>query len=148
MPEITDKAFTEIDTLTLYELLRLRVDVFVVEQGCAYPELDGRDSDPKTRHLWIDEGNGPIAYLRVLLEPGEGQRVGRVATIPTERNRGLAGALIDYVIATTTRLLVLDAQAYLEDWYLERGFISIGKPFDEAGILHVPMAYQRNARED
>ena len=56
-------AFSELDAATLYGLLRLRVDVFVVEQKCAYPELDGRDDEPDTRHLWIPDGDGtPLAY--------------------------------------------------------------------------------------
>ena len=144
MPDITERKFGEIDTLTLYQLLRLRVDIFVVEQGCAYPELDGRDTDPDTRHIWIDGLNGPLAYLRVLTEPIGDHRIGRVATALAERNRGLAGTLIDHVVQTTSGQLVLDAQAYLEAWYLERGFHTVGEPFLEEGILHVPMVYQNN----
>ncbi|MEE2768966.1 MAG: GNAT family N-acetyltransferase [Actinomycetota bacterium] len=145
MPNIIERKFGEIDALTLYQLLRLRVDIFVVEQGCAYPELDGRDIDPDTRHIWIDGSGGPLAYLRVLAEPVGGHRIGRVATVLAERNRGLAGTLIDHVVKTTTGQLVLDAQAYLEAWYLERGFHTVGEPFLEEGILHVPMTCRSHA---
>ena len=54
-------AWDRIDPTTAYALLRLRVDVFVVEQRCPYPELDGRDTEPATRHLWLDDGAGPTA---------------------------------------------------------------------------------------
>ena len=145
MPDITERKFGEIDTLTLYQLLRLRVDIFVVEQGCAYPELDGRDIDPDTRHVWIDESDGPLAYLRVLTESAGGHRIGRVATAFAERNRGLASTLIGHVVKTTPGQLVLDAQAYLEAWYLERGFHTVGEPFLEESILHVPMIYRGHA---
>ena len=145
MPDITERKIGEIDVFTLYQLLRLRVDIFVAEQGCAYPELDGRDIDPDTRHIWIDGSGGPVAYLRVLAEPVGGHRIGRVATTFAQRGRGFAGALIDYVLQTTPGQLVLDAQAYLEAWYLKRGFHTAGEPFLEAGILHVPMVYQSRA---
>lgn len=56
-----DAAFDELDTTTLYRLLALRVDVFVVEQDCAYPELDGRDLEPDAHHVWYSEGDRPLA---------------------------------------------------------------------------------------
>jgi ElaA protein len=59
-------AFDELDAYTLYALLRLRAEVFVVEQDCAYLDLDGRDTEPGTRHLWLDRDGEPVAYLRVL----------------------------------------------------------------------------------
>src|SRR5690606_15538749 len=65
-----DRGFSELDAATLYALLRLRVDVFVVEQQCPYPELDGRDTEPTTRHLWLGPAaTQPLSYLRILAEP-------------------------------------------------------------------------------
>src|SRR5690606_30194967 len=61
----------DLDPLTLYALLRLRTDVFVVEQECPYPELDGRDAEPATEHLWLEADGAPVATLR-LLRDGEG----------------------------------------------------------------------------
>src|SRR5690606_34048120 len=82
-PTVRVASFAELDAPTLYRLLKLRVDVFVVEQKCAYPELDGRDLEPETRHLWIEDGAGaPLAYLRVLREPDGAARIGRVVTAP------------------------------------------------------------------
>jgi ElaA protein len=81
MDDVRVAAFADFDNRTLYALLRLRVDVFVVEQNCPYPELDGRDTDPATRHLWTEDGTGPTAYLRLLPErAGAVHRIGRVCT--------------------------------------------------------------------
>ena len=139
VPAIRDQSFDEFDTLALYALLRLRVDVFVVEQECPYPELDGRDLEPTTRHIWIDEGGMPVACLRLLAEPDGSHRISRVATAADQRHQGLAGLLVDHVMATTPGRLVLDAQTYLEPWYVECGFARTGNEFTEDGIPHVPM---------
>ena len=137
--DIRDQSFDEFDTLALYALLRLRVDVFVVEQECPYPELDGRDLEPTTRHIWIDEGGRPVACLRLLAEPDGSHRISRVATAADQRHQGLAGLLVDHVMATTPGRLVLDAQTYLEPWYVEHGFARTGDEFTDDGIPHVPM---------
>ena len=62
--------FDDLDVQTFHDLVRLRVDVFVVEQRAAYAELDGRDPEPGTEHWWTADDAGPTAYLRVLAEPG------------------------------------------------------------------------------
>ena len=130
-----------LDAATTYALLRLRVDVFVVEQQCAYAELDGRDGEPGTRHLWLADDTGPTAYLRVLVEPDGGRRIGRVCTLATARHRGLAALLmrraLELVGASVT---VLDAQSHLQAWYEQLGFDVCGPPFVEDGIPHVPMS--------
>lgn len=137
--DIRDQNFDKFDALALYALLRLRVDVFVVEQECPYPELDGRDLEPTTRHVWIDEGGMPVACLRLLAEPDGSHRISRVATAADQRHQGLAGLLVDHVMATTPGRLVLDAQTYLEPWYVEHGFARTGDEFTDDGIPHVPM---------
>ena len=137
--DIRDQSFDKFDALALYTLLRLRVDVFVVEQECPYPELDGRDLEPTTRHVWIDEGGMPVACLRLLAEPDGSHRISRVATAADQRHQGLAGLLVDHVMATTPGRLVLDAQTYLEPWYVEHGFARTGDEFTDDGIPHVPM---------
>ncbi len=135
-----DEPFSRLDGPTLYALLRLRVDVFVVEQVCAYAELDGRDLEPGTRHVWWDEGDGPLAYLRVLEEPDAGLRVGRVVTARRARRRGLAGLLVGHVVAGAGRRdIVLDAQAHLEGWYQRLGFRTVGPVHLVDDIPHVPM---------
>ena len=113
--------------------------MFVVEQECAYAELDGRDTEPDTRHIWLDGTSGPMAYLRVLVEPGGASRIGRVATLAAARGNGLAGVLLDHVHATTPDPLVMDAQTYLVPWYTSMGYQRSGPEFIEDGIAHVPM---------
>ncbi|HET9657829.1 MAG TPA: GNAT family N-acetyltransferase [Kineosporiaceae bacterium] len=132
--------WTDLDPTTLHDLLRLRIDVFVVEQKCAYPELDGRDLEPGTEHLWITDACGPASYLRVLTEPDGARRVGRVCTRGNARGRGLAARLLDAVLAGWPQArLVLDAQTYVAGFYAARGFAVSGPEFVEDGIPHVPM---------
>lgn len=149
--EIHRARFAELDTRTLHDLLRLRVDVFVVEQACPYPEIDGRDTEPGTRHLWLaDPATGaPTAYLRVLAEPGGSPsspgshgiaRIGRVVTAPSARGGGAAGRLMSAALEEIgPRDVVLDAQAHLAGFYARFGFTPSGPEFLEDGIPHVPM---------
>jgi len=132
--------WSDLDPLTLHDLLRLRVDVFVVEQQCPYPELDGRDPQPGTEHVWLADDGGPTAYLRVLVEPDGARRIGRVCTRADARGRGLAGRLVDAVLAEAPGArFVLDAQSYIAGFYSTRGFTVSGPQFVEDGIPHVPM---------
>lgn len=81
----------------------------------------------------------PVACLRLLAEPDGSHRISRVATAVDQRHQGLAGLLVDHVMATTPGRLVLDAQTYLEPWYVEHGFARTGDEFTDDGIPHVPM---------
>lgn len=136
--KIQERRFAELTTTELHDLLRLRIDIFVVEQECPYPELDGRDTEPGTRHVWMADDVGVVTYLRVLDDGGE-TRIGRVATRDDSRSGGFAGALLDHVLDATDGPWVLDAQTYLVGWYRTRGFDDDGDEFIEDGIPHVPM---------
>ncbi len=139
MTALQDLAFAELTADQLHDILKLRVDVFVVEQECAYPELDGRDIEAGTRHIWISDDNGRIAaYLR-LLSDTEATRVGRIVTSPLHRRSGMAARLLDHVLGHYHGDLVLDAQTYLAGWYEDRGFVKTGPEFLEDGIPHIPM---------
>jgi ElaA protein len=132
--------FAELDAATLYALLRLRVDVFVVEQRCAYPELDGRDVEPRTLHVWLEHDGGPAAYLRVLAEPDGTRRVGRVCTTPAHRgNQAAARLMAEALRLTGEDPCVLDAQSYLAGFYRGLGFTQAGPEYVEDGIPHIPM---------
>jgi ElaA protein len=132
--------WAQLDPQTLHDLLRLRIDVFVVEQKCPYPELDGRDVDPRTEHVWVADERGPAAYLRVLTDGDEARRIGRVCTRVDARGGGLAGLLVDDVLAGGRgTVFVLDAQTYVAGFYAARGFDVSGPEFVEDGIPHVPM---------
>ena len=135
--------FAELTPHQVYGLLRLRVDVFVVEQECPYPELDGRDVEPTTLHLWF-EADGPqgpeVAATIRLLDDGGSRAIGRVATAAGFRGQGLAARLIQEGIALCSPLpITLGAQAHLESWYERFGFRRSGPSYVEDGIPHVPM---------
>jgi ElaA protein len=132
--------FTELNARTLHDLLRLRVDVFVVEQACAYPEIDGRDVEPGTRHLWLARDGEPVAYLRILSDPGGVERIGRVVVARSARGEGHAGRLMTEALAVVgQRPCVLEAQSYLADFYARYGFRVTGPEYVEDGIPHLPM---------
>ena len=140
--DVRTAAFDELDGRTGYLLWQLRESVFVVEQTCPYPELDGRDLEPATRHVWIEEQGRPVAYLRVL-DDGPHARIGRVLVAPAHRGRGLAERLMRTALAVVgDRRSVLDAQSYLAGWYARFGYEPTGEEFVEDGIPHVPMARQ------
>ncbi|GAA3188795.1 GNAT family N-acetyltransferase [Dactylosporangium siamense] len=133
--------FAALDVFTLYALLRLRNDVFVVEQDCVYPDLDGRDTDPDTVHVWLTSPAGNVtAYLRVLSEPDGTARIGRVVTEPAHRGQGLAGRLLAEAVSVVgPRAAVLDAQTTAIRVYERFGFTVSGPAFLDDGIEHVPM---------
>ena len=151
----------DLDPATLYSLLRLRVGVFVVEQACPYPELDGRDLEPRTRHYWLAEGASGgvggvggfggravpgrvLGCLRLLKEPDGGYRIGRLCVEREYRGRGLARRLMDAVLAEVgDGHCVLDAQTSSVGLYSGLGFVAVGEPYDWDGIEHVPMSRAR-----
>ena len=137
--ELRTATFRDLDTTSLYAILKLRADVFVVEQQCAYGDLDGRDDEPGTRHLWFTRDGEVRAYVRILND-GDVERIGRVVTAKTARGAGLAGRLMEEALTIIgNRPSVLDAQAYLVDFYARYGFRPTGPEFLEDGIPHVPM---------
>ena len=136
----------DLDARLLYELLRLRVDVFVVEQASPYSELDGRDLEEGTRHFWL-AGDGPplLGCLRLLREPDELFRIGRVCTARSVRGRGLGRQLIEAALAEVGDApCVLDAQEHLADLYRGYGFVPAG-PTLRLGRRH-PSAHASRAR--
>jgi ElaA protein len=140
VPAVRDASLSELDSVTLYRILRLRTDVFVVEQQCPYPELDGRDLEPDARQVWIEHDDAVLATLRLLVDPDGTVRIGRVATAVAARGGGLAALVMQRAIELAgDRDVVLDAQTYLFDWYRRFGFERDGADFVEDGIPHVPM---------
>jgi ElaA protein len=128
----------------LYELLRLRIDVFAVEQDCVYQDLDGRDLDQDTRHFWIEDGAGEVvACLRLLAEPDGEFLIGRVVTAKSARRRGLANRLMLAALADIGDAPCrLNAQVYATPLYASVGFAPVGEQFLEDGIPHLPMRRQ------
>ena len=141
--EVREARFAELSPATLYRILRLRAAVFVVEQECAYLDIDGLDMDPTAVHLWIDaDPAAPTvgAAARVFEDAG-GWTIGRVVTAQAARGRGWAAALIDRALDLVPpgAPVELKAQSHLAAWYARWGFTGVGEPFLDDGILHLPM---------
>jgi ElaA protein len=137
--DVRSALFEELTGRTAYLLWQLRESVFVVEQACPYQELDGRDLEPSTVHLWVQDGPAPVAYLR-LLEEDAHVRVGRVVVARSHRGQGLARRLMLAALERVgPRVSRLDAQSYLAGWYAAYGYEPMGPEFLEDGIPHVPM---------
>ena len=133
----------ELDAGTLHDVLRLRQDVFVLEQECLYPDLDGRDLDPGTVQVWAEDEDGRVvATLRILADGGP-VRIGRVATAMAARNRGIAAAMMAAALRETEGPVVLHAQSHLARWYEGLGFAVTGSEYLDDGIPHVPMRLDR-----
>ena len=143
MITITAGPFTALDPATAYAVWRLRQDVFVVEQQCPYPDLDGRDAEPGTRHVLLRDDDAVLGYARVL-DDGDRWRIGRVALATSVRGKGLADPLMQTALQVAKdRDVVLDAQSPLASWYATFGFEVDGPEFVEDGIPHLPMRLRR-----
>jgi len=148
MITITAEPFTAMDAATAYAVWRLRQDVFVVEQECPYPDLDGRDPEPGTRHVLLRDDALPdrqslLGYARVL-DDVQCWRIGRVVLAKSARDRGLADQVMTTALqACAGRDVVLDAQSPLAGWYATFGFEVDGPEFLDDGIPHLPMRLSR-----
>lgn len=140
--------FSELRADDLYAAVRLREEVFIVEQECVYRDADGRD--PHAWHLlgWADSQTGRtlVAYARIF-EPGvrySEASIGRVVTAPQARGTGLGKALMTEALRRLEGLapgqpVKIAAQRRLEKFYLDLGFKTISSPYEEDGIIHVDM---------
>ncbi len=141
------QSFHDLDPLHLYRLLMLRIEVFVVEQACAYQDLDGKDEG--ALHLTATLPEGQVVACARLLAPGvahpEGPSIGRVITHESVRGRGVGRELMERAMAETrarwgTHLPVaLAAQDRVVPFYRALGFIPAGRGYLEDGIPHTPM---------
>ncbi len=145
--------FSELDTHTLYALLQLRVDVFVVEQNCPYPELDDKDLHPETRHIILKKADKILGYSRIL-PPGvsfkDAPGVGRVCVAQTARRLGLGELLVAKAIATAKegwpgQDVHISAQCYLQRFYESMGFVAASEPYLEDDIPHLKMILSVNS---
>lgn len=143
------KLFLELKPVQLYELLRLRVDVFVVEQNCPYPEIDGLDIHPETLHLTGTDRTGRIsAYLRIL-PPGlrfEEVTIGRVVVAQKERDKGMCHQMMTLALERITSVwpeerIKISAQVYLKRFYESHGFVPVSNSYLEDGIPHIDMRH-------
>ena len=147
--EIGDRArfqwmsFGDFSTALLYEALRFRQAIFVVEQASPYPDLDSLDQRAHHLLLWVD--GTLVGGLRLLPDPGEARiTVGRVAVAAALRRQGLARRLMDAALARCRQdfpacAVTLSAQTYLVPFYETLGFRATSPPYDDYGVPHVEM---------
>lgn len=156
MPDcsVVEKSWGELTTTELYSFLKLRTDVFFLEQKIDEEELDDRDRESETSHLWIADERGTAAYLRVIVdaEPShlDARRLfGRVVVRADRRGEGLAQRLIDRVIEQHGHeAMLLHAQEYIAPLYARYGFESFGEIYIEAGLPHVSMYRAATAADE
>jgi ElaA protein len=144
-PAIFSATFDALSARAFHDILRLRIDTFIVEQDCPYPELDGRDVLPSTQHFWVDVDGEVVSYLRMYPGTDEATWIGRVVTAPSHRDRGLAGLLMGQALSVAAGTVRISAQARLAPWYGSMGFERCGEDFDEDNMRHTPMVLHRSA---
>lgn len=140
------KAFNELTPLQLYHIMALRQEVFVVEQNCPYLDADGKDLE--AHHLMgFDDDGKTVAYARLLpkgISYEHHVSMGRIATKPSVRGRGLGKELMKNALDWADRLypnesIKISAQTYLRKFYEDFGFVVSGEEYLEDGIPHLPM---------
>jgi len=142
------KSFSELTTKELFLIAKGRVDVFVVEQNCAYPELDHVDCDNTTKHLYWLTDDRLDAYARCYVKDDTYSAIGRVLISKEQRGNGFAQELVANAIARCFELwpsrdIYIGAQTYLLDFYRTLGFTTIAQPYLEDGIEHQDMILKR-----
>ncbi len=141
------KSFDQLSTLEVYKILRLRAEVFVVEQDCVYQDID--DKDQKALHVLGYKNNEIIAYTR-LFNVGdyfENASLGRVVVSKPERQYGYGHDLLERSIEAIKRVfktntIKISAQTYLRTFYESHGFTQVGEEYLEDGIPHIGMMYK------
>lgn len=136
------KRFYELSVEELYAILKLRVNVFVVEQNCPYPELDDRDQEAV--HVWLEDMNGIHAYLRIMDRGVESEHVSIGRVIAAERQKGLGTRILSEGVRIAKDMfqadtVYLEAQVYAIPFYQSLGFEVVSEEFLEDGIPHVKM---------
>lgn len=143
------KTFEQLDLGELYHILQRRVAVFVVEQNCAYPEVDGIDQ--ACVHLFVKEDDKVVAYAR-LIPRGvlySTASIGRIMVDPAYRAQGYGRKLVDQAIKIITEdwkehQIKIHAQVYLLNFYQSFGFKQISDHYLEDGIMHVDMLFEKS----
>lgn len=142
------KVFDQLSLQELYTILTLRTDVFVVEQACPYPEIDGKD--PNCLHLLATDEGELVAYLRILPAGLSYDKVsiGRVVIKPSYRGKGLGRPMMEQAIHYITTEwkeseIKIGAQAHLAKFYGSLGFEAVSEVYLEDDIPHLDMLYSK-----
>ena len=142
--KIVVKRFKELSVEEIYQILKVRADVFIIEQKCIYKDIDGKDE--KAMHVMGKNNNEIIAYTRIL-EGGEDYDFPSISRVVVkkenrgkERGRKIMKESIKYIVEELKeKTIVLAAQKYLEKFYKELGFIAEGEEYLEDEIPHQKM---------
>lgn len=142
--ELIVKHFSQLTRDELFELYKLRVAVFIVEQQCAYPEVD--DADKSAYHLWLRSEEGIQAYLRLLPPHTTFDTVSIGRVIAVKRRQGLGGRIVAEGIRAArerfgAREITIEAQTYARGLYERAGFVQTSEEFLEDGIPHIRMVW-------
>ncbi len=145
--ELYEKKFSELSNSELYDILKLRINVFVVEQNCPYPEADDRDKE--AIHVYLKDENGIQAYLRIMDRGTESEYVSIGRVIAVRRRCGLGSRILSEGIRIAkeryhAEQIYLEAQTYAKGLYEKLGFESISDEFLLDGIPHVKMLLSTN----
>ncbi len=140
--ELTVKHFGELTTDELFDIYKLRMAVFVVEQSCPYQEID--DADKQAYHVWLHDESGILAYLRVLPAGVLHEEVSIGRVIAVKRRCGLGTRILNEGIKTAKEklgadIITVEAQTYAKSFYENVGFVRISDEFLEDGIPHIKM---------
>ncbi|WP_269929898.1 GNAT family N-acetyltransferase [Aminobacter sp. HY435] len=142
--EVDVRRLDELSPRDLYAMLKMRIEVFVVEQKCAFPELDGKD--PEALHLRLLAGSELLASTRIIAPSGtdDPAYIGRVVVSPDHRGKRLGDRLMAESIAACERLfparpIALSAQSHLEKFYGAFGFDTVSEEYLEDDIPHIDM---------
>ena len=138
------KSYEELSKDELLAILRARVDVFVVEQNCPYPEIDDVDNDELTQHVFLFREQQLAAYARCYKKNEQYSAFGRVLVAQQFRGEGLATKLVQMAIDTCLehwpdKAIMIGAQCYLTGFYRQFGFENVGDDYLEDGIPHQDM---------
>ncbi len=146
-PKWQNKNFSSLSNDQLYDILKLRVDIFVVEQCCYYHELDEYDRHEQTRHVFFYHNKKIQAYLRILPKELSRERyisIGRVAIIKSARGKSLGHQLIQQGVNICQQLyphqsIKISAQQHLEKFYHQHHFKTVSEMYLEDNIPHISM---------
>ena len=141
------KKFDQLSLDELYDIIKLRVEVFVVEQDCVYQDLD--DKDQVSYHLFLKDNDEIIAVLRILPEnvSYDEMAIGRVIVKKSQRGNGISRVMmkkaIDFIVNDLGKSKIrLSGQAYLTDFYISLGFRKVSDEYLEDGIIHYEFLFE------
>ena len=144
--ELIVKHFSQLTRDELFEIYKLRVAVFILEQQCAYPEVD--EYDPAAYHLWLHDEDGIQAYLRLLPPHTTFDTVSIGRVIAVKRRQGLGGRIVAEGIRAAQEkfgadTITIEAQTYARELYEKAGFVQTSQEFLEDGIPHIRMVWNK-----